>query len=407
MDTTTRGTASVFRSSEFRRYYAGQALSYLGDGLRTLTIPLLVFHLTGSAVSLGLTFALELLPFAAFSLLGGSLADRLDRRALMLGSDAVRFLIMALFTLALWRGVLTLPLLYVGVVLLSICAAIFLGAQASSIPYLLGKHRAKAAVAALVATEQGVNLIAPPVGGAIFGLAGALPALGINALTYLTSQLSLASVASFGPDRPSGFPSLREVGYDVSAGFRFVFADRAMRTLTLSSCAINAVAIFGFVAMIPYLKREFGATDQLVGLAFGCFALGSVAGSLLAGRTHWPFGRALVIAYVVDALAWLPVYWAQSMAVAVAAVTLCAACGAYEITTIVGWRMRVIPEDLIGRVFGVIRLLVLGGMVPGAILGGVIADHWGTRAVMGLSGVAFLLLTLGLASSRAVLSERR
>ena len=125
---------SVFRSAEFRRYYAGQALSYLGDGLRTLVIPLLVFHLTGSAVSLGLTFAFELLPFALFSLLGGSLADRLDRRMLMLGADAVRFFIMTLFCLALWRGVLTLPLLYVGVVLLSICAAIFLGAQSSSIP---------------------------------------------------------------------------------------------------------------------------------------------------------------------------------------------------------------------------------------------------------------------------------
>ncbi len=398
---------SVFRSSEFRRYYAGQALSYLGDGLRTLVIPLLVFHLTGSAASLGLTFAFELLPFAVFSLVGGSLADRLDRRKLMLGSDAVRFVIMALFTLALWRGVLSLPLLYAGVVLLSICAAVFLGAQASSIPFLLGKDRAKAAVAVLVATEQGVNLIAPPLGGAIFGLVGAVPALAMNALTYLTSQVSIASVATFGPEEPGGFPPLAVIARDVRAGFRFVLSDRTMRTLTFSSTAMNAVAIFGFVAMIPFLKHEFGAGDQTVGIAFGCFSIGSVAGSMLAGRTHWPFGRALVIAYVVDGLAWLPIIWTHSLVVAVGAVTICAACGAYEITSIVGWRMRVIPEDMIGRVFGVIRLLVLVGMVPGSILGGVIADHWGTRAVMGISGGAFLLLALNLMGSRALLSERR
>jgi MFS family permease len=404
---TARNAESIFRSSEFRRYYAGQALSYLGDGLRTLVIPLLVFHLTGSAVALGLTFALEVLPFALFSLLGGSLADRLNRRTLMLASDAVRFLIMTLFTLALWRGVLTLPLIYSGVVLLSICAAIFLGAQASSIPYLLGKDRAKAAVAALVATEQGVNLIAPPVGGAIFGLVGALPALAINAVTYLTSQLSIASVESFGPEEPGGFPPLAEIARDVRAGFRFVFGDRVMRTLTLSATAMNTVGVFGFVAMIPYLKHEFGANDQTVGIAFGCFSLGSVAGSLLAGRTHWPFGRSLVIAYVLDGLFWLPLIWTHSLVVAVAGVTLCAACGAYEITCIVGWRMRIIPEDMIGRVFGVIRLLVLVGMVPGSILGGVIADHWGTRAVMALSGFAFLVLALNLLGSRPVLSERR
>lgn len=178
-----------------------------------------------------MTFALEVLPFALFSLVGGSLAGRLDRRKLMLGADALRFAIIAAFTVALWRNALSLPLLYGGVVLLSLCAAVYLGAQASSIPFLLGKDRAKAAVAALVATEQGVNLVAPPVGGAIFGLVGALPALAMNAATYLTSQLSIASV------------------------------------------------------------------------------------------------------------------------------TLCAACGAFEITTIVGWRMRIIPEAKVGRVFGVIRLL--------------------------------------------------
>jgi MFS family permease len=407
MATLTHRTESAFRSSAFRRYYAGQALSYLGDGLRTLAIPLLVFHLTGSAVSLGVTFALELVPFALFSLLGGSLADRLDRRRLMLIADAVRFAIMLFFALALWRGVLTLPLLYTGVVLLAICAAIFLGAQASSIPYLLGKDRAKSAVAALSATEQGVNLIAPPLGGAIFGLVGALPALAVNAGTYLCSQLSIASVPTFGPDDPGGYPPLADIGRDIRAGFSFVMRDGVMRTLTLNATLLNMVGIFGFVAMIPYLKREFGATDQIVGIAFGCFALGSLCGALVAGRTHWPFGRALIIAYVGDALAWMPTIWAPSIWIAVASVTVCAAFGAYEITTIVAWRMRVIPDDMVGRVFGVIRLLVLIGMFPGSVLGGVLTDRLGPRMVMGISGAAFLLLAITLAFSRSVRAERR
>jgi MFS family permease len=407
MATIARRDASAFRSRAFRRFYAGQALSYLGDGLRTLAIPLLVFRLTGSAVSLGVTFALELLPFALFSLLGGSLADRLDRRRLMLGTDAVRFLIMALFTFALWRGVLTLPLLYAGVVLLAICAAIFMGSQSSSIPYLLGKDHAKGGVAALAATEQGINLIAPPIGGAIFGVFGPLPALAANAATYLCSQVSIASVASFGPERPGGFPPLADIAADVRAGFRFVMGDRVMRTLSLTATALNTIGIFGFVAMIPYLKREFGASDQLVGIAFGSFAIGSVAGSVLAGRTHWPFGRALVIAYVLDALFWLPTIWAQSFWLAVASVSMCAACGAYEITSIVAWRMRVIPEDMIGRVFGVIRLLVVIGMFPGSLLGGVLTDQLGPRMVFAISGFGFLALALNLGLSRSVREERR
>ena len=407
MATIARRTESAFRSSAFRRYYAGQALSYLGDGLRTLVIPLLVFHITGSALSLGVTFALELLPFAIFSLVGGSLADRLDRRRLMLVADGVRFAIMTLFTLALWRGVLTLPALYAGVVLLAICAAIFLGAQASSIPYLLGKDNAKGAVAALSATEQGVNLIAPPLGGAIFGLVGALPALAVNAATYLCSQVSIASVATFGPEKPGGFPPLADIGRDIRAGFDFVMRDRVMRTLTFNATLLNTVAILGFVAMIPYLKGEFAATDQTVGIAFGTFALGSVVGALVAGRTHWPFGRSLTVAYILDAIFWLPTIWTTSLWLAVGTVAVCAAFGAYEITCIVAWRMRVIPEDMVGRVFGVIRLLVLIGMFPGSLLGGVLTDSLGPRMVMAISGIMYLLLASNLLLSRSVRAERR
>jgi MFS family permease len=231
--------------------------------------------------------------------------------------------------------------------------------------------------------------------------------LAINALTYLTSQLSIASVASFGPEAPSGFPKAGKIARDVAAGWRFVMADRVMRTLSLSQMGINTVAILGFVAMIPYLKREFAASDQTVGIVFGCFALGSVAGSVVAGRTHWPFGRALLICYLIDAVSWLPTIWARSLPLAVGAVTICAACGAYQVTAIVSWRMRVIPEEIVGRVFGVIRLLIIIGMFPGSLLRGVLADRLGTRPVMAVSGFAFLAITVGLASSRVVRSERR
>jgi len=103
-------------------FYAGQAFSYVGDGLRTLALPLLVFHLTGSALSLGITYALEFLPFAVTGLIGGSLADRLDRRRLLLSCDFVRFFIIAFFAVAYWRGFLTLPMLYVGIVIIAMCA---------------------------------------------------------------------------------------------------------------------------------------------------------------------------------------------------------------------------------------------------------------------------------------------
>jgi MFS family permease len=179
---------SVFRNRSFTSFYIGQACSYVGDGLRYVAIPLLVFHLTGSALSVGITYALELGPFALFGLVGGSLADRIDRKRLMIACDAIRFVVLVTFALGYARGFLTLPLLYSGIVVMSIAAAIFMGGQATSIPYLVGKDRATKAVSSLLVAEQISYTVVPPIGGSLFALLGPLPALVANAATYLLSQ---------------------------------------------------------------------------------------------------------------------------------------------------------------------------------------------------------------------------
>ncbi|HEY4441475.1 MAG TPA: MFS transporter [Candidatus Elarobacter sp.] len=407
MATVTARPTSVFRSTAFTRFYAGQALSYLGDGLRTLAIPLLVFKLTGSATALGWTWGLELLPYAVVSLIGGSLADRVDRRRLMIICDAVRFVVMAALTLAFATGHLTLIMVYVGVLVLAIAGSIFLGSQTPAIPYLVGKERAKGGVAVLQATEQSVGLVAPPIGGVLFALVGPLPALAANAFTYLASQASIASVKTFGPDEPGGLPSMREIADDIRTGWRWLMNDAALRTLSYAYCVMNFIGSIGFVALIPYFKRAFGAGDHVVGIAFGCFAGGAVVGSLIAGRTHWPVGPALLASFFLDGLGWLPLPFTHSLPLAIAGVTASSICAGYRVTTVVSWRMRIIPEEMIGRVFGVARLWVLAGIFPGSILGGWFADTIGVRPTMLISAYGYALLAVLLTASPAVRRERR
>jgi MFS family permease len=401
--------SGVFRSRSFSLFFTGQALSYVGDGLRTIAIPLLVYHLTDSASALGLTYALEFLPFAVFGLVGGSLADRLDRRRLMIVCDALRFGIVAGFALAYATGHLTLPFLYAGIVVLSICATIFMGAQASTIPYLLGKEQATEAVASLVAAENAANLIAPPLGAALFALTGPLPALGINALTYLTSQVSVALGEGFGPEKPSGPPSIRQVAADIGAGFRFLWGDAAMRQMTGLSLLFNFFGLMTGACFIPFLKREFGASDPVVGMTFGLGAIGALIGSVAAARApkRWHFGRTLLIAYSIDAIAFLPVMFTHDLRLAIAFLSLTNAFITFEVAQIVGWRMRITPEALVGRVFGAVRLVVLIGTVPGAILGGYFADHFGARMPIVVSGIGYLLVAIALWFAPAIRRENR
>lgn len=401
--------SSIFASRSFRIYFAGQAASYVGDGLRTLAVPLLVFHITGSALSTGVSFICEIVPFALFSLIGGSLADRVDRRRLMIGCDALRAFVLAAFALAYATHVLTLPMLYGGLIVVSACAAVFLGGQSSSIPFLLSKERATEAQASLMAAESTSNLLTPIVGGAIFSAFGALPALIVNAGTYAWSQAAIALVPALGPEKTSGFPNLREIGHDVAIGFRFLFADPPMRAQTFASLGLNVFGYAAFALLIPFLKTDFHASDRDVGLFLGIIAVGWMVGSLLAGRlnTQLPFGRMLCVALALDAVLFLPVVITNNVWVAAAFMSAANVGAAFEIAQIVGWRLRVTPEERVGRVFGAVRLLVHCGVAPGILLLGYLADRYDARVAMTIAVLGYFVIAALAILTPAIREERR
>src|SRR5580698_7882684 len=369
--------AGIFGSAAFRQYFIGQSLSLLGDGLRTLAVPLLAYHITHSALSTGAAFICEVAPFSLFSLVGGSLADRLDRRRLMIGCDAIRFAVMAFFAIAYWQHVLSLGMIYAGLVVISICAAAFQGGQSSSIPYLLGRDRATKAVAVLITVENISYLVTPAIGGAIFAWVGPLPALVLNAATYLASQISLSRISSLGPDEPQGVPTFSHLAHDIKLGFGYLWSDTGMRVQAICGFFFNIFGYGCYAVLIPFLKVTFGAGDQVVGAFWAMSAAGATAGAWFASRYagRWPFGRALTIAYLLDAACFFPVVLVRNVWIVAACWTISNAFANFEIAQIIGFRMRVTPEHLIGRVMGAVRLFVLSGMAPGIIAFGWIADH--------------------------------
>ena len=175
---------------------------------------------------------------------------------------------------------------------------------------MIGKDRATQAIAALFAAEQLSQTVLPPIGGALFALVGPLPALAANAATYLFSQTALLAVDGLGPATPAGLPRLRDIVADVAVGFRFAWRDPAMRTMSAFSLFFNFFGLMTGAVMIPFLKRDFGASDTVVGYALGISAIGALAGSWLrrdAFPKRWPFGRTIVVAYAADGIFFIPV----------------------------------------------------------------------------------------------------
>ena len=406
---STVNAPSIFASRQFRRYFAGQSLSFVGDGLRMLAVPLLAYHLTHSALSTGTALICEVAPFSLFALVGGSLADRVDRRKLMIGCDAVRFVVMSFFAVAYALGVLTLPMIYGGLVIISICAAGFLGGQSSSIPYLLGREQSTKAIAMLIAAESTSNLVTPAIGGALFAYLGPLPALTINALTYLASQLSLVMIPSLGPDRISGLPTLRHLADDVALGYRALWADAGMRAQAFVAFTLNIFGFGCYAILIPFLKKGFDASDQQVGIFFGISGLGAILGASAAARyaERWPLGRALVLAYLLDASLFIPVVLVSNIWLAAFFWSTSNALVNFEIAQIIGFRMRVTPEHMVGRLMGAVRLLVLAGMAPSVLFFGWVADHRSPHAAMSIACIGAAVVAIAALLTPAIRNESR
>ena len=385
---------SSWHSTSFRLFYCGQAFSYIGDGMRGIAIPLLMFQLTHSAAAVGITYALEFVPLAVIGLIGGSLSDRLDRRSIMLRCDSIRLAAICVLAVGTFRGGIPVYVAYGSIVVLSMAAAVFASSQSPSLLFLLGKERVFEANAALVATEQATSVATPPLGGALYALAGPLPALMLNATTYLLSLACLAGVKTFGPEVRMRTLTLSGVRGDVESGFRQLFADSALWSFTVLDSILNFFLMLTGATLIPYLSRAYGANDATIRITFGIGAFGALVGSAIAAKfpKSIPIGRVLAVSYPLNKVALLPLVFAANIYVVIAAIAIWNAVSAFESVQLSGWRLRVVPAEIVGRVFGAIRLMSIAGVVPAAVVGGLLADRFSVRAPVIVSTVCGLAI---------------
>jgi predicted MFS family arabinose efflux permease len=172
---------------------------------------------------------------------------------------------------------------------------------------------------------------------------------------------------------------------------------------------LNGIGFGGYSILIPFLKGGFHASDSQVGIFLGISSIGAISGSIFAGRfaSRWPFGRALCVALMLDALLFIPVILARNMWIAGAFWAIANACAYFEIAQIVGFRLRIVPEELVGRVFGVVRLFVLCGIAPGVLLFGYLADHISPHYAMTVSAFGYLTVALLAIANPSIRNETR
>ena len=294
------GFAELLREPNLRRLWVSQLCSSAGESLAQIAMPLFVFSLTGSARMVGFMALVLILPRVILSPITGLLADRLDRRNLMMSADATRLVLVTLvpFSTAIWQ-------LAVLAILIAVGNAVGRPAELAAVPSVAGKERLVAALS-LVQVSNGVIRIAIPAAGAgIVAALGPGPVFWVQALCFVGSLLALRKLviprlSTVDEDRPFGTEGvLQAAKAEMWAGIRAIRQVPIVRGVTASESLFQIAAASMTVAGVIYTQETLhlgDRADSAFALMTTFLAMGAVTGALLAHRVESRIGRPLMLA---------------------------------------------------------------------------------------------------------------
>ena len=376
---------SVFRHRDFRLYQLVRLCAVLAVQIESVAIGWQVYELTGSALALGYTGLAQFLPFVAFALVGGQVADRVDRRAILVVCQLVMLLCSLLllsFTLGHVRDV---RFVYGVLVLFGTARAFYSPASSALVARLVPAEELTRAVAINSTTWQVATIAGPAVGGILYGWGGAQGAyLGSAALCALTVVWMLLLKIRTGPSSREPF-SLSTL----LAGFRFVRRQR----LLLGSITLDlfAVLLGGAVALLPIYARDVLHTGPWgMGLLRSAPAVGAAVVALLlasrplGGRAGWKMFASVAV------FGGATLVFGLSHSLPLSVVALAVAGGADMVSVVVRGTLEMVatPDDMRGRVGAVNMMCVGASNELGEFRAGAFAEHMGavTAVVSGAVG---------------------
>ncbi|GAA2741249.1 MFS transporter [Kitasatospora cinereorecta] len=381
-------------SRDFRLLWSSGCVSAFGTFLTYIAVPIQIKDLTGSSFAVGLIGAFELVPLIVFGLWGGALADALDRRKLVLFSEAGLGLLTGLLLL---NALLPNPLLWPIYLVAALVAAVD-GLQRPALDSLTPRivpHDQLTAAFALNSLYRNVGSVAgPALAGVIVALAGVQTAYALDVASFAVSLLLLARMRAVPPSTGADKPSLRAI----LTGVTYAWSRKDL----LGTYAIDIVAmLFAFpVAVFPFLASELHAGWAL-GLMYAATAVGGLLVSATSGWTSHihRHGRMLLLA----ALGWgVAMTFAGLVAnVWLVLLFLVLAGGADQISGTARSTMwnQSIPDELRGRLAGVELLSYSVGPQLGQVRAGGMAGLFGVRASIWSGGVACVVGVLALAAA--------
>jgi MFS family permease len=372
----------------YRLYFAGQVVSVSGTWMQQVAQGWLVLRLTNSGVALGTVTALQFVPVLLFGAWGGVIADRFDKRRLLLGTQSVAGVLALVLGLLTLTGDIRLWMVYLLAAALGCVNAVDNPTRQAFVREMVGPTDVPNAVSLNSVTMNASRVIGPAVAAILIVSVGLAPCFLINAASYGAVLVGLSLMR---PEELLGTGTVARAKGQLRAGLRYAWSTPELRNPLLMMVVIGTLA-YEFQVTLPIMARfTFHGGAGAYGVMLSCMAGGAVVGGLAVASRERPTPRSLLVAAVAFGVLILGVAAAPNLAVALVLLVL---MGGASISFIAlsnsTLQLRSDPA-MRGRVMALYAVAFLGSTPIGAPIVGAVAQAWGARAALALGGAATLV----------------
>jgi predicted MFS family arabinose efflux permease len=403
-------------SLDFWKFWAGQTISNLGSSFTQWAVPLLVYKLTHSALSLGVATAATFLPYLFFGLLIGAWMDRVDRKRAMIALDLLNAAVIFSIPLVATFGHLSVWLIYVVAFVQTTIGIAFQAGEFAAIPSLVSTDDLVTANGRIQATYSAAQVAGPLLAGLMVAFLSIQWVMAFDSASFVISAISLSLIGrSFNvvSDEPKEATTIL---HDVREGLRYVLGHPVLRNISLMMALINFVGATTFTQLVLFAHDRLNVGPRGVGALFAAGAGGVVVTGLLAGRLRKRFSFTALAMTSLMLMGALEVVFAGMRWFWVALPLWAAASGLgilFNINT-GSLRQAIVPNHMLSRILSIAAVLAWSAIPAGALIGGLVVKATGNVAlVYGVIGIlniciaAFFRFFTALGDAQRYVDERR
>ena len=414
---TRAETPSTGLSLDFWKFWAGQTISNLGSAFTQWAVPLLVFKLTHSPVSLGIATAATFLPYLLFGLPLGAWMDRVDRKRAMIALDSLNALVIVSVPLVATFWDLSVWWIYGVTFIQSTVFIAFSAGEFAAIPSLVATDDLVTANGRIQATYSAAQVAGPLLAGLLVAFMPIQWVMAFDATSFAVSALTLSLIrTSFNAGEQPEANERPSILGDVKEGLRYVLAHPVLRNISLMMALINFVGATTYTQLVLFARDRLDVGPTGVGVLFAAGSAGVVVTGLLAGRLRKRFSFTALAMTSLMLMGALEIVFAGMTRFAPALLLWAGSSGLgilFNINT-GSLRQAIVPNYMLSRIMSIASVLAWSAIPAGALIGGWVVKATGNVAlVYGVIGIlniciaAFFRFFTALGDAQRYVDERQ